>query len=80
MVDLQATNDKLRARAIRIVADATACDAATAAAQLAACDGDVKVAIVARLKHVEPAVARTLLFTHDGSVRQALAAPGPEPS
>lgn len=72
MVDLQVTNAKLRARAIRIVAEATAVDAATAAAQLAACDGDVKAAIVAKIKHVEPAVARTLLFTHDGSVRQAL--------
>ncbi len=79
MVDLQVTNEKLRARAIRIVADATACDAATAAAQLAMCDGDVKAAIVARIKNVEPAVARTLLFTHDGSVRQALAAPGATP-
>jgi N-acetylmuramic acid 6-phosphate etherase len=75
MVDLQATNAKLRARAVQIVAAATGVDAATAAADLARCDGDVKAAIVARTKGVDAAVARTLLFTHDGSVRAALAAP-----
>ena len=75
MVDLQATNDKLKARAVRIVAEAAGCDAATAAAVLLRCDGEVKAAIVAQQKHTEPHVARTLLFTHDGSVRAALAAP-----
>ena len=75
MVDLQATNAKLRARAARIVAQATGADAAVAADLLARCDGEVKAAIVVGTKRVEPAVARTLLFTHDGSVRAALAAP-----
>jgi N-acetylmuramic acid 6-phosphate etherase len=75
MVDLQATNAKLKARSVRIVEQAAACDAATAAALLASCDGEVKAAIVAHRKQVEPPVARTLLFTHDGSVRAALAAP-----
>lgn len=72
MVDLQATNQKLRARAVRIVAEVCGCDAAEAAALLARCDGEVKTAIVARQKQVEPPVARTLVFTHDGSVRAAL--------
>jgi N-acetylmuramic acid 6-phosphate etherase len=72
MVDLQASNAKLKARSARIVAEATGCDAAMAERQLAACDGEVKCAIVALRKQVTPQVARTLLFTHDGSVRQAL--------
>ncbi|MBL8732766.1 MAG: N-acetylmuramic acid 6-phosphate etherase [Planctomycetes bacterium] len=75
MVDLQATNQKLKARSVRIVAEATGVAAEAAAALLAACDGEVKVAIIAQQKRVEAAVARTLLFTHDGSVRAALAAP-----
>lgn len=75
MVDLQATNQKLKARSVRIVAEATGVAADAAAALLAACDGEVKVAIVAQQKNVDAAVARTLLFTHDGSVRAALAAP-----
>ena len=75
MVDLQATNQKLRARSVRIVADACGCGVEEARALLEAADGEVKCAIVARLKAVEPHVARTLLFTHDGSVRAALEAP-----
>lgn len=72
MVDLQATNQKLKARSVRIVAEAAGVDAAAAAAALAACDGEVKVAIVSLRKGVAPAVARTLVFHHDGSVRLAL--------
>ena len=75
MVDLQATNQKLRARSVRIVADACGCAPDEAAALLEAADGEVKAAIVHKLKGVAPHVARTLLFTHDGSVRLALAAP-----
>ena len=75
MVDLQTTNDKLKARAVRMVAQATGCAPDEAAALLQRCDGEVKAAIVVQQKCVEPHVARTLLFTHDGSVRAALAAP-----
>lgn len=75
MVDLQATNAKLRARSVRIVAEACQCDSHEAELQLAATDGEVKAAIVAKRKGVAPHVARTLLFTHDGSVRAALEAP-----
>jgi N-acetylmuramic acid 6-phosphate etherase len=75
MVDLRASNDKLAARAVRIVGEAAGLGASAAADLLARCDGEVKAAIVTALKHVEPHVARTLLFTHDGSVRAALAAP-----
>ncbi len=72
MVDVQATNQKLVARSVRIVGEATGCSEELARELLQRCDGEVKTAIVAHKKHVEPAVARTLLFTHDGSVRQAL--------
>ncbi|HEB53463.1 MAG TPA: N-acetylmuramic acid 6-phosphate etherase [bacterium] len=75
MVDLQASNAKLRARSVRIVAEACRCDSDEAERLLAAADGEVKTAIVARIKDVPPHVARTLLFTHDGSVRAALDAP-----
>ncbi len=75
MVDLQATNQKLRARSVRIVADACGCPGDEAEVLLEGADGEVKAAIVSKLKGVEPHVARTLLFTHDGSVRAALAAP-----
>ena len=75
MVDLQATNAKLRARSVRIVAEACGCDLDEAEQLLASTDGEVKAAIVAKMKGVEPHVARTLLFTHDGSVRASLEAP-----
>lgn len=72
MVDLQATNAKLKARSVRIVAQATGCDLASAEQVLASCDNEVKAAIVAKEKGVDAATARTLLLTHDGSVRKAL--------
>ena len=72
MVDLQASNAKLKARSVRIVAEATGCSLELAAELLQRCDGEVKTAIVVQQRRVEPAVARTMLFTHDGSVRQAL--------
>ncbi|MFK7742346.1 MAG: N-acetylmuramic acid 6-phosphate etherase [Planctomycetota bacterium] len=75
MVDLQATNKKLQARSVRIVAAACGCAIDVAERRLHASDGEVKVAIVAHRHDVEPHVARTLLFTHDGSVRAALDAP-----
>lgn len=73
MVDVQASNAKLRARCERMLMAAVGCDAATAQRLLAACDGEVKTAIVVARKHVTPAVARTQLFHCEGSVRAALA-------
>lgn len=74
MVDLQAKNQKLVARSIRIVAEATGCDAATAERTLLQSDGEVKAAIVMLRHAVDAPTARTLLLTHDGSVRRALEA------
>ncbi len=75
MVDVQATNDKLRARARRIVE--TVCGLSPEAAQslLESCDGEVKTALVAALAGVSPELARHRLASTDGSVRAALVTP-----
>lgn len=72
MVDLQASNAKLRDRARRIVA--MACDLApeAAGAALAACDYEVKTAIVMQLGGLSPAAARQRLSRAGGVVRAAL--------
>ncbi len=74
MVDVRASNVKLRRRARRIVAQACAISEEEAAAVLDACDGEVKTAIVAVLNHVDPAVARQQLSRHGGVMRVALEA------
>ena len=45
MVDVQATNEKLRARAVRIVMEATGCDEKTAIETLTSCNGSAKSAV-----------------------------------
>jgi len=72
MVGLQATSDKLRRRAQRIVAKATHLPEAKAAALLNACDGEVKTAIVSHVAHVTPDEARLALQAAGGRVREAL--------
>ncbi len=77
MVDVQASNAKLRGRARRIVAQATGLPAAEAAALLDACGGEVKTAIVAALANVDPETARRRLAASGGVVRAALAGEKP---
>ena len=72
MVNVQATNSKLRERARRIVASVTGVDADTAARALADADGQVKTAIVLLLAGVPAAEARERLTRADGVVRRAL--------
>lgn len=74
MVDVQASNAKLRDRARRIVA--LACDLSPEAAEaaLALCDHQVKTAIVAQLAGLSPDEARTRLAQTNGAVRAALSA------
>jgi N-acetylmuramic acid 6-phosphate etherase len=72
MVDMRATNQKLRARARRIVAEVCGLDETAAAAALEAANGEVKTAIVAALAQVSPEEARSLLNNSDGVVRVAL--------
>jgi N-acetylmuramic acid 6-phosphate etherase len=76
MVDLQATNEKLRGRARRIVAASTGLSLAEATSVLDRCDGEVKTAIVAALADVTPAAARVRLQASGGRVRSALQGPG----
>jgi N-acetylmuramic acid 6-phosphate etherase len=73
MVDVAATNEKLRARALRIVRAATGATDGVAAAALAAAGGEAKTAIVALARSVDPDQARRLLALARGHVRQALA-------
>ncbi len=72
MVDVQATNTKLRERARQIVT--TACNISLNDADdlLARCNGEVKTAIVSHLAKVTPAQARQRLMDAKGSVRAAL--------
>lgn len=73
MVDLMATNAKLKARSVRIVEQATHCDHGTALAALQRCQGEVKTAIVMLVGGVPPEAARARLAQALGSVRKALA-------
>ncbi len=76
MVDVAATNAKLRRRALRIVRDVTAAGEAEAAAALAACGGRVKPALVALLAGVDPAEAARRLEAAGGRVRAAIGKDG----
>jgi N-acetylmuramic acid 6-phosphate etherase len=78
MVDVQATNGKLRRRAVIIVARATGLDAEASEGLLAACDGEVKTAILCGRAGMEPESARDLLREHGGVLRAALEAVGHE--
>lgn len=73
MVDVAATNAKLRRRALRMVRTITGAGEADAAAALAAADGRVKPALVALLAGVDPAEAARRLAASGGRVRAALA-------
>lgn len=72
MVDLRATNVKLRRRAVAIVQAATGLDEAAAAVSLRAADDEVKTAIVAARAEIDSAVARERLAATGGSVRASL--------
>ena len=72
MVDVVASNAKLRARARRTVELATNVSEADVDAALAAADGDAKVAIVSLLTGLDAATARARLGAADGAVRRAV--------
>lgn len=73
MVDLRVTNDKLAARATRIVMQATGCTEDEAQAALAAAGGQVKPAILMLLTGLEAAAACARLEAAGGVLRAALA-------
>jgi len=72
MVNVQATNAKLQARARRIVEQACGLSPDEAAAALKVCGGKVQVAIVSQLAGVTPGEARRRLEAAGGVVRRAL--------
>ncbi len=72
MVDLRATNSKLRERSIRIVSEIAELDAGQAQTLLEACGGEVKTAIVAQKRGVGAEEARQMLSAVGGHLRSAL--------
>jgi N-acetylmuramic acid 6-phosphate etherase len=69
MVDVQATNEKLRRRAVRLVELAAGVDSATATDTLARANGDVKTAIAALRLECSVDEARRRLDAARGSLR-----------
>ncbi|MFF4031990.1 N-acetylmuramic acid 6-phosphate etherase [Streptomyces sviceus] len=74
MVDVRASNEKLRARSRRIVALATGADDEEVERALATTDGEVKNAILTILADVDAPTAARLLAESGGHLRAALAA------
>jgi N-acetylmuramic acid 6-phosphate etherase len=72
MVDVRASNEKLRARSRRIVALATGAREQEIEAALTATDGEVKNAILVLLANVTAPRAAALLTAADGHLRTAL--------
>lgn len=72
MVDLRATNAKLRARSERTVMEVTGIGSAEAATMLGRADGSVKLAILMALGGLDAPAARRALDDSDGHLRAAL--------
>lgn len=72
MVDLRATNAKLRDRSWRIVAEVTGLDRRAAGALLARAGGTVKVALVMHFRRIGRQAAQRLLKRRHGFLRAAI--------
>lgn len=72
MVDLRASNEKLEARARRIVREAAGVSDDEAREALEAADGSAKVAVVALIAELDPDAARSRLEQAGGSIQAAL--------
>ena len=72
MVDVQASNEKLKARAIRIVMQATDCDKTLAEETLKQANQNAKLAIMMILSGLDRAQAEALLEKHQGKLQLAL--------
>ena len=72
MVDVQASNEKLKARAVKIVMEATDCTKETAEITLLQADNHAKVAILMILANVDKTQAEKMLAENQGKLRQAL--------
>ena len=74
MVDVVATNAKLRGRVLRILQEASGADEAQARTALEDAGGELKPALLSMLAGTSAAAARTALEVHHGSVAHALLA------
>jgi len=72
MVDMVATNAKLRGRVVRILREASGADEVAARHTLELAAGELKPALISLLAGVDPDLARDALEHHQGSVSQAL--------
>lgn len=72
MVDVKASNEKLKARAIRIVMQATECEQAFAEKALLEAEQNAKLAIMMILSDLPKEKAQALLEKHQGKLRAAL--------
>jgi N-acetylmuramic acid 6-phosphate etherase len=77
MVDLRATNDKLRDRAERLVMTTTGLERDAARALLAKADGQVKLAMVMHKLDLDAAAAQAKLDAAGGVIRRVIAEPPP---
>jgi N-acetylmuramic acid 6-phosphate etherase len=73
MIDLSATNAKLRGRMISILVEATGCPEADCRRALTDADGDLKLALVSLVSTAPVAEARAALVRSHQQVREALA-------
>jgi N-acetylmuramic acid 6-phosphate etherase len=76
MVDVRATNAKLRARALDIVRRASGVSAEEAVALMREADDEAKTAILIARAHLTPQQARDVLSAHQEALRAALDALG----
>jgi N-acetylmuramic acid 6-phosphate etherase len=72
MVDMVATNAKLRGRVIRILREASGADEPAARKALELASGELKPALLSLLAGMDPDLARGALEHHQGSVAEAL--------
>ncbi len=72
MVDVVATNAKLRGRVLRILREASGVDEESARRALQEADGELKTALLSLLAGLGPTEARELLGQHHGSVAEAM--------
>jgi N-acetylmuramic acid 6-phosphate etherase len=73
MIDMVATNAKLRGRMISILMEATGCAEEVCRAVLQEADGDLKTALVSLVSGAEVSAARAALARSADQVRGALA-------
>jgi N-acetylmuramic acid 6-phosphate etherase len=75
MVDLRATNIKLKARTARILRHFSGLDSASADRVLEHCNGELKTALVSQMLNVAPEVAREKLRQANGQIHVLLPNP-----